>query len=81
MFNPLSFQPIVHGGVHNDALRSLLGEAALFCPIGHVVRVRENAKGCRVGVWAAYDCHFKAKGARAGKCLVTLIHRANTVFV
>lgn len=86
IFQPLDFQPRVLGGhmVAEDGtrLRNMKREAELFAPAGVLLRVRENRKGCTTSPhWAAWDVHFKAPGAKAGKCLVTFIHRNSTVFI
>lgn len=81
-FSPLNFQPRVNGGHMGGAdLRNMREESLLFCPAGSVVRVRENAKGCRTSPhWGAWDCHFKAADAPRGKCFVTLVHLNGTKF-
>lgn len=62
----------------NSNLRNLKAEAQAFAASGQLVRVRENRRAC--GPWAAWDVHVKDPNARAGRCIVTLIHRLNTQF-
>lgn len=61
-------------------MRNLKAEAqALAASMGgQLVRVRENRKAR--GHWAAWDVHVKNPHARAGRCIVTLVHRLNTPF-
>jgi hypothetical protein len=61
-------------------MRNLKAEAqALAASMGgQLVRVRENRRSR--GHWAAWDVHVKDSNARAGRCIVTLIHRLNTPF-
>lgn len=59
-------------------MRNLKAEAQAFATPGQLVRVRENRRAR--GHWAAWDVHVKNPHARAGRCIVTLIHRINTPF-
>jgi hypothetical protein len=63
-------------------MRDLRAEAISFAPDGGLARVRECAAAYKAAsTWAAWVVHVKARDARAGRHVVTLIHRNGTLFV
>jgi len=62
-------------------MRDLRAEALAFAPRDGLARVRECKAAYKAGsAWGAWIVHVKPRDARAGRHVVTLIHRNGTLF-